>query len=131
MGKEQDFVEQWGEAFNRMYLELEIREEIIRMRAWHFHHSAVVRMMAAGLQHRLAGIAMFWAKKRFGLARSNENVSSTSRSTGSSRRSDRRMKVLPLRSMMIDDLSCVGGSDAARRAPEPNFCLCPLRSQSR
>lgn len=65
MGKEQDFVEKWGEVYNLQYLEMAIREEIIRMRALHFHHSAVVRMMAAGLQHRWVGKALFWTKNAF------------------------------------------------------------------
>jgi hypothetical protein len=44
---------------------MEIKEELIRIRAWQFHRSAVIRRCAKWLQHRTVAKLLFWAKNAF------------------------------------------------------------------
>lgn len=65
LGEEQDYVEKWGRVYNLQFVELQAREELVHIRAWHFHRSVFARMVAGRLQHRQIGKALFWMKNAF------------------------------------------------------------------
>ena len=62
LGQERDFVEKWGRTYNLSFLEMEIREEAVRMFAWSCRKSHVLRLLLRPLQSRTMAKAIFWSR---------------------------------------------------------------------
>jgi hypothetical protein len=62
LGQERDFVEKWGRTYNLSFLEMEIREEAVRMFAWSCRRSHVLRLLLRPLQSRNMAKAIFWSR---------------------------------------------------------------------
>jgi hypothetical protein len=62
LGYERDYVERWGCVYHLGFIEMAINEEMVRLSAWRFYRSALVRKLAESLQRRWIGKVIFWSK---------------------------------------------------------------------
>lgn len=62
LGEQREYVEKWGRIYNLRFIELEISEVLVHIRAWRFHRSDLVQKLTHLLQHRWSGKVIFWAR---------------------------------------------------------------------
>lgn len=62
LGEQREYVERWGRIYNLRFIELEITEVLVHIRAWRFHRSRLVQGLALPLQSRRIAKALFWAR---------------------------------------------------------------------
>lgn len=62
LGEERDYVEKWGRVYHLGFMEMEINEEMVRIFAWRFHQSKLMRKLTEPLQKRWFAKSIFWIK---------------------------------------------------------------------
>jgi hypothetical protein len=62
LGYECEYVERSGGVYHLGFIEMAINEEMVRLFAWRFYRSALVRKFAEPLQRRWIGKVIFWSK---------------------------------------------------------------------
>jgi hypothetical protein len=62
LGEGQDFVEKWGRVFHLEFMDMSIKEELVRVSAWRWHQSPPLRWLTGWLKYRCIGRTLFWLK---------------------------------------------------------------------
>jgi len=62
LGEQREYLEKWGRVYNLRFIELEITEVLVHLRAWRFHRSPAVQRLTLPLESRRIAKAWFWAR---------------------------------------------------------------------